>query len=174
MSWSTAQVARMAKVTSRTLRHYDEIGLLPPARTGGNGYRYYEQEQLLRLQRILLLRELGLGLDKVAEIVDARHDQVEALRQHHKWLLAEQKRYAQLARTVSDTITRLEGGSTVKPEELFEGFDLDSEKQRGYEADLRARYGEGVQASIDESRQRMRGWSSDQGADLKRRWQETI
>ena len=60
-TWTTAQVARMSKVTSRTLRHYDQIGLLEPARVGANGYRFYEQAQLRRLQQILLLRELGLG-----------------------------------------------------------------------------------------------------------------
>ncbi|MEU6713733.1 MerR family transcriptional regulator [Nonomuraea sp. NPDC046802] len=53
MAWSIAQVAQMSGVTSRTLRHYDEIGLLPPARVGGNGYRYYEEDQLLRLQQVL-------------------------------------------------------------------------------------------------------------------------
>lgn len=51
MAWSIAEVASMSKVTARTLRHYDDIGLLRPAYVGANGYRYYEQEQLLRLQR---------------------------------------------------------------------------------------------------------------------------
>jgi len=59
MAWSIAEVARVAKVTSRTLRHYDEIGLLPPAFVSVNGYRHYEEEQLLRLQQLLLLREHG-------------------------------------------------------------------------------------------------------------------
>ncbi|MGB3437424.1 MAG: MerR family transcriptional regulator [Actinophytocola sp.] len=79
MAWSIAQVAKMSKVTSRTLRHYDEIGLLPPAWVGGNGYRYYEQEQLLRLQQILVMRELGVGLDAIKEIVQQGRDRVEVL-----------------------------------------------------------------------------------------------
>jgi len=54
--WSIDEVARMSKVTSRTLRHYDDVGLLRPAYVGSNGYRYYEQEQLLRLQQVLLLQ----------------------------------------------------------------------------------------------------------------------
>lgn len=66
MAWSITAVAKMSGVTSRTLRHYDEIGLLPPAWIGGNGYRYYEDEQLLRLQQILVLRELGVGLSEIA------------------------------------------------------------------------------------------------------------
>ena len=58
--------------TSRTLRHYDDIGLLKPSRTGDNGYRHYDQDALVRLQRILLLRELGLGLPAVAEVIGPR------------------------------------------------------------------------------------------------------
>ena len=59
----------MSGVTSRTLRHYHEIGLLDPAYVGANGYRYYEVEQLLRLQQILLLRELGVGLGEIADAI---------------------------------------------------------------------------------------------------------
>jgi DNA-binding transcriptional MerR regulator len=130
MAWSIAGVARMSGVTSRTLRHYDEIGLLPPAWVGGNGYRYYEEDDLLRLQQILLLRELGLGLTEITNIVDRQTDQVEALRAHHKRLLAEQDRLAALAGTVARTIAELQerrDGSDMpkinKPENLFEGFE---------------------------------------------------
>ena len=61
MDWSVQQIATLAGTTSRTLRHYDDVGLLKPSRTGNNGYRYYGQDALVRLQRILLLRDLGLG-----------------------------------------------------------------------------------------------------------------
>jgi hypothetical protein len=56
--WSIQQIAKLAGTTSRTLRHYDDIGLLAPSSVGHNGYRYYDQAALVRLQRILLLREL--------------------------------------------------------------------------------------------------------------------
>ena len=59
--------ARSAGTTSRTLRHYGAVGLLEPSRIGGNGYRYYDEEALVRLQRIL---ELGLGLPAIAEVLD--------------------------------------------------------------------------------------------------------
>ncbi|GLW92529.1 MerR family transcriptional regulator [Actinokineospora globicatena] len=140
MAWSTAQVARMSKVTSRTLRHYDEIGLLPPARVGANGYRYYEQDQLLRLQQILVLRELGLGLDAIAEIVRDGQDQVAVLRMHHRWLLAERDRFDRLARTVSRTITDVEEGTTMtKTDHWFDGFDAATQDQLQQEA--RERWG---------------------------------
>ena len=59
MDWSIQEIAKLAGTTSRTLRHYDDLGLLPPTRIGGNGYRYYDEAALVRLQRIMLLRELG-------------------------------------------------------------------------------------------------------------------
>ncbi|MET0954451.1 MAG: MerR family transcriptional regulator, partial [Cryobacterium sp.] len=62
MDHSIQDIARLAGTTSRTLRHYGAEGLLPPSRIGQNGYRYYDERALVRLQRILLLRELGLGL----------------------------------------------------------------------------------------------------------------
>jgi DNA-binding transcriptional MerR regulator len=141
VSWSIAEVARMSGVSSRALRHYHEIGLLPPAHIGTNGYRYYEQADLLRLQQILLLRELGLGLTDIGEIIDSRLDPVRALRSHHQRLLRERDRLTVLARTVARTIEELqaEGDSSMiqinRPENLFEGFDPSA-----YEDEARERW----------------------------------
>jgi len=142
MSWSIAQVSRMSGVTSRTLRHYDEIGLLPPGRVAGNGYRHYGEDDLLRLQQILVLRELGLGLTEIAHVLDHQADRVAALRAHHKRLLAERDRLATLAGTVERTIAELEEGKVgadmpkiSKPENLFEGFD-----PAQYDAEARERW----------------------------------
>ena len=63
MEITIQQLAKAAGTTSRTLRHYDSVGLVSPSRIGSNGYRYYDDRSLVRLQRVLLLRELGLGLD---------------------------------------------------------------------------------------------------------------
>jgi DNA-binding transcriptional MerR regulator len=76
-------VARMSGVTARTLRHYESIGLLLPSSVGDNGYRWYGHPELLRLQRILILRALGLPLAEIAELLDEQRDEVEALREHH-------------------------------------------------------------------------------------------
>lgn len=163
MAWSIAQVARMSKVTSRTLRHYDEIGLLPPARVGANGYRYYEQEQLLRLQQILVMRELGVGLDAIGEIVHGGRDEVEVLRLHRKWLLAERDRFERLATTVSRTIDDLrKGGDNMTAKSMdhwFEGFD--AAKQAELTEEARKRWGA---ENVDAANERARGgqWSQDQ------------
>ena len=141
MAWSIVEVARMSGVSSRALRHYDEIGLLPPAHIGANGYRYYEQAELLRLQQILVLRELGVGLADIAEILDNQRDPVQALRDHHQRLLTERDRLASLAETVAWTIDQLqaEGDNAMpqihRPENLFEGFDPSA-----YEDEARQRW----------------------------------
>jgi len=63
--------ARVAQVSVRTLHHYDDIGLLPPAQVDPQtGYRWYRADQLQRLNRILALRDLGLPLTEVRKVVD--------------------------------------------------------------------------------------------------------
>ena len=142
VSWSIMEVARMSGVSSWTLRHYGEIGLLPPAGIGGNGYRFYEQEDLLRLQQILVLRELDLGLSEIGEILNQQRDPIQALRDHHERLLREQARLAQVAHTVARTIDELESKKGLpgmtrinRPENLFEGFDPTQ-----YDDEARARW----------------------------------
>jgi DNA-binding transcriptional MerR regulator len=122
MRWSTAEVARMSRVSSRTLRHYHHLGLLRPADTGSGGLRFYERPQLLRLQHILVLRELGLGLDDIAAVLDGQTDEVAALRRHHERLLAESDRLRTLAATVAATIHEREDGPEMAAEDLFQGF----------------------------------------------------
>jgi DNA-binding transcriptional MerR regulator len=124
MSWSITQLARLSGVTARALRHYDEIGVLRPARVGDNGYRWYEREQLLRLQEILLLRQLDMDLPTIARILDGEHDRLAALRDHHARLLAERDRVDRLVRTIASTIADLEGSTTMPDNELFDGFEL--------------------------------------------------
>jgi MerR family transcriptional regulator, thiopeptide resistance regulator len=167
-NWSTAQVARMSKVTSRTLRHYDEIGLLRPATVTDSGLRYYGREELLRLQQILVLRELGLSLQAISTIVNEGGDRVEQLRRHHRWLVEERDRYDRLARTVEATIEEMEGGETVRTEELFENFD--AERQARYEAELIERHGDDARTHIEESKRRMSGWTKADAARIQEQW----
>jgi len=165
--WSVAEVARLSGVTSRTLRHYDAIGLLPPARVGANGYRYYGRAQLLRLQQVLLLRDLGLGLDAIAEVLDGRSDRRAALRRHARWLEEERDRLARLATTVARTLAELDGGRSMTAEQLFDGFD--PERQARYEREIAERYGE---ETVTETRRRTAGWGREQYAQVAREYDE--
>ncbi|WP_040809421.1 MerR family transcriptional regulator [Nocardia concava] len=135
MEWTIQQLADSAGVTSRTLRHYDEIGLLPPARVGHNGYRYYDTDSVARLQRILLLRDLGLSLPVIAEVLDRERDQDKALSTHLALLEAERarldERIAALRQTL-DAPAAAEGSLQM----MLEGFN------DPYRDEVIARWGE--------------------------------
>jgi MerR family transcriptional regulator, thiopeptide resistance regulator len=158
-SWSIAQVARMSGITARTLRHYDAIGLLPPAWVAADGRRYYRRPELLRLQRILLLRELGMGLKPIAAALERAADPVTVLSEHRDRLVGERDRLARLARTVENTIASLERGEDMTAEQMFEGFE-----HNPYEAEARERWGD---EAVDASYERMRNWTPEQ-AELAR------
>ena len=125
MEWPIQDIARMTGVTSRTLRHYDDIGLLTPDRIGANGYRYYSSTSLLRLQRILLLRDLGLGLQDIRHVLDRQIDTVSALRKHLDWLHRERDRLADQIASLESTLQTLDttGKEDLMPENMFRGFD---------------------------------------------------
>jgi DNA-binding transcriptional MerR regulator len=176
VSWSIQQVARLSGVTARTLRYYDEIGLLRPDRVGANGYRYYEQEQLLRLQQILLLRELGMDLAAIAGVVHGVRDQVEVLRAHQERLRAEGTRLHRLARTVAATIAHLEEGTAMAAEEMFQGFQFNRETIAELERLAIERTGRDEQPHFEELKRRTADWSDEEfrqvdqnGAEIERR-----
>jgi len=155
-TWSISEVCRMANVTSRTLRYYDRIGLLRPAGTHDNGYRFYQKSHLLRLQRILLLRELGMGLAAIAAILDGQQDQIAALTVHRSWLLAESTRMLALARTVERTISDLEGETPMAAEQMFNGFDAsqyEDEAIRNWGKDAVERANDAYLATTPQERQ---------------------
>ena len=144
----------MSDVTSRTLRHYDAVGLLPAVRTTGSGPRRYDRTALVRLQRILLLRELGLGLKPIAEALEQETDPVRVLREHRDRLAGERDRLARLVRTVDATIESMEGGNEMTAEQMFDGFE-----HNPYEAEARERWGD---EAVDASYERIRNFTPAQ------------
>jgi len=144
------QLAAISGVTVRTLHHYDEIGLLKPAFVGANGYRYYGRKELLRLQRALFHRELGVPLTAIGELLDLEgDDQIGVLRLHRAKLEAERERYRVLIETIDRTIAGLEGERLMANADLYQGFSR--EMQSGYEAWLIERYGEPVRIGIEQA-----------------------
>lgn len=121
--WSIQQVAKVAGTTSRTLRHYADLGLLTPSRIGHGGLRYYDQDCLVRLQRILLLRELGLGLSAIGEVLSGQRDTTAALHIHLELLEQEKARIERQIASVRTTLHKTEGGEQLMAEEMFSGFD---------------------------------------------------
>lgn len=130
MNYTVNTLANLSGVSVRTLRFYNEIGLLKPAFITENGYRHYGQDQLLLLQQILFFRELGFELKKIQEILGVNDfDRMKALQSHKTVLKRNIKRMQQLIATVDTTINHLQG-KTVKDKALFKGFDVEQFKNK--------------------------------------------
>jgi DNA-binding transcriptional MerR regulator len=160
MDWSIQEIARLAGTTSRTLRHYDETGLVPPSRIGANGYRYYDADALVRLQRVLLLRELGLGIPAIAEVLAGERDDRHALTLHLTWLREEQRRLDRQIASVETTIQTLKGGEKPMAENMFDGFD-----HTQYKDEVEERWGKDAYAKSD-------AWWRGLDADGKKAFQD--
>ncbi|WP_436888930.1 MerR family transcriptional regulator [Nocardiopsis dassonvillei] len=123
MEWTIGELAARAGVSSRTLRHYDQAGLLAPARTGPGGLRLYGPVQVARLQRILLLRRTGMGLAAIGRVLAEEVDEVEGLRAHVTALEQERDRIDQHLRAVRRTLEAREAGMDPDPDVLLDGFN---------------------------------------------------
>jgi MerR family transcriptional regulator, thiopeptide resistance regulator len=138
--YTVKQLSDLAGITVRTLHHYDQIDLLQPTQVGDNGYRYYNDEALLRLQQILFYREIGLELAAIKDILDSPDfDTVAALRSHRRVLHEKVGRLHDLIRTVDDTIAHIAGEKPMSKRELFRAFT--DEEQKDYEREARLQYG---------------------------------
>ncbi len=125
MAYTVKQVAAMSGVSVRTLHFYDEAGLLAPAYHGANGYRFYEEPQLLILQQILFYRELGFELKQIKGILgQPDFEKAAALQSHRVLLLESLDRTGRLIETIDKTLGHLKGTLTMKSEEMFEGFSV--------------------------------------------------
>ena len=102
----------------RTLHFYDETALLKPAYVEANGYRMYEEPQLLMLQQILFYRELGFELKRIKEILSQRKfEKVAALSSHRGVLEKNVSRTRTLIETIDKTIKHLKGTKKMKSNE---------------------------------------------------------
>ncbi len=134
--FTVKQLSTLAGVTPRTLHHYDEIGLLKPSRIGENGYRYYGEEALLKLQQILFYRELDISLDEIKKIMGRRDFDVLGALQSHKDALNKQVvRIERLIQTVDNTIQHLKGKTKMSEKGLFEGFSEEEQEKYAKEAE---------------------------------------
>ncbi len=139
--YTVKQLSDLAGISPRTLHYYDEIGLLKPASHGDNGYRYYGEDCLPRLQQILFFKELDFSLEEIQTILaQPGFDVVQALQVHRQALLERVERLNRLIQTIDKTTLHLKGHQTMKKKEYFEGFS--EEKQKQYEEEIRQKYGE--------------------------------
>ncbi len=141
MGYSVGQVARLAKVTVRTLHHYDEVGLLSPGERTPSGYRRYDDADLDRLQQILFYRRLGFSLDDIASVLDDPDTgPSEHLRRQHRLLTEQITRLQEMAAAVERAMEARKMGINLSPEEKFEIFGEDYSED--YEAEAEQRWGD--------------------------------
>lgn len=164
MEWSIQEIARLSGTTSRTLRHYDAIGLLKPSSVGSNGYRHYDQGALATLQRILLMRELGLGLPAIADVLAGQTQHADALLTHLHWLQREKQRLDRQIITIETTIKKLESKEQLMAEEMLDGFD-----HTQYKDEVEQRWGADAYVASDTW---WRGQSAEQKGEWKRHSEE--
>ena len=134
----------MTGTTSRTLRHYGDIGLLVASRIGSNGMRYYDADTLIRLQRILLLRDLGLGLTAIGEVLAKQTDVASALTTHLDWLRSEHERIGRQTASIERTLVALKDGRELQMSEMLDGFD-----HTQYQEEVEQRWGKDAYAKSD-------------------------
>ena len=156
-SYQVSEVARITGVSVRALHHYDQIGLLVPKERSDAGYRVYDEDDLLRLQQILLGRELGLALEEIRRSLDDPHfDHRRALLAQKRQLQARARRADEMIRAVDTALAMLEEaqGGTMDLQQLFDGFD-----PAQYEAEVKERWGE--TAAYRESAKRSKRYGKD-------------
>lgn len=161
MPYRVNDVARIANVTVRTLHHYERVGLLAPSRRSDSGYRLYRHGDLLRLQQILLWREMGFALEEIRRILDdPRFELRQALLAHREELSRRAGRVAEMIRSVDAAIERLDGGKESDMKELFGGLD-----SARYEREAKERWGD--TDSYKEAARRTQKYSKGDWARMK-------
>jgi DNA-binding transcriptional MerR regulator len=162
MEYSINKLSKLAGVSTRTLRYYDQIGLLRPKRTSGNGYRVYGQAEVDLLQQILFYREMDVPLNEIKQIILSENfNKQTTLENHLAMLLAKKERLDRLIDTVEKTVAALKGEITMTDHEKFEGFKqkLIDDNEKLYGAEIRAKYGDDA---INSSNAKIKGASREQ------------
>lgn len=167
MEYTVQRLANLAGISTRTLRYYDEIGILKPARINSAGYRIYGPKEVDRLQQILFYRELGVNLESIKNIVsDPNFDSKVALKEHREKLLAKREQLDILIANVEKTIALSEGRIKMSDKEKFEGFKqkMIEENERKYGKEIREKYGD---EQVDKSNQIFKNMTKEQYEEVE-------
>lgn len=168
MEYTINKLAKLAGISTRTLRYYDEIGLLTPVRMSSNGYRIYGQNEINRLQQILFYREFGMPLDDIKKILLSQDfNNSTALENHLKSLINERDRIDLLIKNVTNTIASMKGDTIMNDKEKFEGFkqNLIDENEKKYGEEIRSKYGDDA---INKSNAKIKGMSKAQYDEIEK------
>ena len=167
MKYSISQLSKLAGVSSRTLRYYEEIGLLLPREKGDNGYRYYDSRQVDRLQQIMFYRSFDMELDDIKNILDADDfNPVTALESHLVKLENQKAKINRLIDSVNKTIMSLKGETTMSDKEKFAAFkqNIVNENEKKYGEEIRKKYGD---KTVDETNKKILDMSQESWNSLE-------
>lgn len=145
MEYTVKQLARLSGQTPRTIRHYDEIGLLPPQRVASNGYRIYGAVQVDRLQQILFYRELGFALDHIGQVLDSPNFNMEqSLAEHIEKLIQQKNHIEAMIVQAQQTLQHRKEHTPMTDQEKFKAFQqkLVQDNEAQYGREIRQKYGE--------------------------------
>lgn len=168
MEYTVQKLGKIAGISTRTLRYYDEIGILKPARINSSGYRVYGKAEVDRLQQILFYRELGVSLESIKGIVSSpSFNTSNALKEHREKLLAKRDQLDSLIANIDKTIEAIEGRLTMSDKEKFEGFkqQMIDDNEKKYGKEIREKYGND---QIDASNKKVKGLTPEQYAQSER------
>jgi DNA-binding transcriptional MerR regulator len=164
MPYTVQQLASLAGVTTRSLHHYDEIGLLTPARKSSNGYRQYGEAELLKLQQIMFFRELEFPLKEIKSILDdPTFDMATALADHRKLIEIKKKRLSNLLKTIDTTLTKFNHKKHMDDKQLYAGFS--NEEAVAYAKEAKERWGH--TDAYKESQRRTKKFTKDDWAAVQ-------
>lgn len=131
MEYTVSQLAKLSGVSPRTLRYYDQIGLLKPDRINSPGYRIYGKEQVDMLQQIIFYRELDVSIEEIKNIVQQPgFDQVTALENHFQNLKQKRAHLDKIIQTVEKTIAYTRGEINMQDKEKFEGLKVQAIQEK--------------------------------------------
>jgi DNA-binding transcriptional MerR regulator len=171
MAYTVKQLSEFSGVSIRTLRFYDEIGLLKQAYYGENGYRYYEEEQLLILQQILFYRELGFTLNNIQNVLTNNDfNKIDSLISHKKMLEKKLERIKKLIMTIDKTILNITGTEKMDVNEIYEGFELSNLPK--YDEMAVAQFGNVAVKLIEYRKKVTEHWGKEEWDKLHQDWNE--
>lgn len=168
MEYTINKLSKLSGVSTRTLRYYDEIGLLNPTRVSSNNYRIYGQREVDLLQQILFYRELGVNLEEIKDIVTTSgYDACKAMENHLTALLAKREQLNLMIANVEKSVLALKGEFVMSDKEKFEGFKqkLIDDNEKAYGAEIREKYGDDA---VNKSNAKVKGMSKEQYAEVEK------
>lgn len=168
MEYSIQSLSKMAGISTRTLRYYDEIGILKPARIASSGYRVYSEREVDLLQQILFYKELGIELKVIKQILSSpSFDILKALYSHKEGLLKKRAQIDLLIENVQKTIDSKERGKKMANKDKFNGFkkELIDKNENKYGKEIREKYGD---KTVDDSNKKLMNMDEEKFDEFKK------